>query len=113
VCARLSPPPASALSLSLHWSPYLHIPLSSGFIGDCTPIVQIPYYHEMTFIYPLATHHGRRVTLSVFIRIMFVHSWNREYLVSSQFSSKYRTKLQSNPLGISPDIPRYLCHELP
>ncbi len=54
VCARLSPPPALALRLSLHWSPYLHIPLSSGFIGDCTPIVQIPYYHEMTFIYPLA-----------------------------------------------------------
>jgi len=27
--------------------------------------------------------------------------------------SKYRTKLQPNPLGISPDIPEYLFHKSP
>ena len=32
VCARLSPPPALALNLSLHRHPYLYIPPSSRFI---------------------------------------------------------------------------------
>jgi hypothetical protein len=38
VCARLSPPPALALSLSLHRHPYLCIPLSSRFIRYNKPL---------------------------------------------------------------------------
>ena len=44
-CARLSPHPASALSLSLHRHPYLYIPRSSCFIRYNKQMIKIGRGH--------------------------------------------------------------------
>ncbi len=71
----------------------------------------------MVFYYPLdhtpTTTHN---VISVYCIILVHCGIGRKILLDlprKKLSSKYRTKLQSNPLGISPDIPRYLCHESP
>jgi hypothetical protein len=66
--------------------------------------------------------HTPQTTHNVYVRcIIFSALWNREWSFlldtleaqGEKLGSKYRTKQQSNPLGISADIPQYLYHESP
>ena len=82
VCARLSPPPALALSLSLHRHPYLCIPLSSRFIRYNKPLKNLKPARDCP-----TTRIGSPSTLS------------------SQFSDYAHTRLQTHPKPLQDEPP--------